>query len=513
MSHSKKPTALIILDGWGVSDSAQDNAISAANTPTWDRLWSHAPHSMVETSGLAVGLPEGQMGNSEVGHMSMGAGRVVYQNFTLISKAIETGTFFENPVLAENMDKAISQGKAIHLIGLLSPGGVHGHERHIQALCEMAVHRGAQKVYVHAMLDGRDMPPQSAQPSIEGLEAKLAELGIGAIATVIGRFYTMDRDRRWERVRPGYDAMTLGKAPFYCQSAMQAMEEGYARGETDEFVQATVITDADGRPQGVIDDGDTVICTNFRPDRAREITRAFVEPDFDGFPRERCPALSGYVMMTEYAGDIHTPCAYPPEAIHNGLGEYIAGLGRTQLRLAETEKYAHVTFFFNCGREEQYPGEERVLVPSPAVATYDLKPEMSAHEVTDVLVDAIKSDKFDLIVCNYANPDMVGHTGNFDAAVQAVEVIDGCLARITAALEESGGQALITADHGNVELMKDPYTRQPHTSHTSWPVGLVYAGPQQIALRNGSLADLAPTLLTLMELPVPEEMTGHSLLV
>ncbi|MEH6812619.1 MAG: 2,3-bisphosphoglycerate-independent phosphoglycerate mutase [Motiliproteus sp.] len=513
MSQFHKPTALIILDGWGYNQSSEANAIAAADTPVYDQLWQQNSKSMIATSGLAVGLPDGQMGNSEVGHMNMGAGRVVYQNFTRISKSIEDGDFFVNPVLVANMDRAINQGKAVHVLGLLSPGGVHSHEQHIHALCEMAVKRGAKAVYVHGILDGRDMPPRSALPSVEAMEAKFVELGIGAIASVIGRYFTMDRDNRWDRVQQGYDVMALGKAAFAETSAVDALANAYSRDENDEFVQATVIVDADGNPKGVVQDGDAVVCANFRPDRAREITRAFVDQDFDGFQREACPALAGYVMLTEYAANIDAFCAYPPTPISNGLGEYVSDLGMTQLRIAETEKYAHVTFFFNGGREEQYPGEDRILVPSPDVATYDLQPEMSAPELTDKLVVAIQDGAYDLIVCNFANPDMVGHTGKFDAAVKAVEAVDQCLGRVVKALNAVGGQMLITADHGNVELMSDPASGQAHTAHTLWPVGLVYSGPEEIKLKDGCLADLAPTLLQLMGLEAPAEMSGKSLLV
>lgn len=512
MSDVKKPLALIILDGWGVNESEQDNAIAAANTPVWDSLWNGAPKSMVETSGLAVGLPDGQMGNSEVGHMSMGAGRIIYQNLTKISKAIEDGSFFTNEVIGNGMDKAIKQDKAIHIIGLLSPGGVHGHEKHIQSLCEMAAQRGANKIFVHAILDGRDVPPRCAEPSIHAMEAKLAELGKGAIATVTGRYYSMDRDNRWDRIQLAYDAMTLGEGQQYTSSAIEALEQAYQRGEDDEFVQATVITAADGTPKGAIEDGDTVIFANYRPDRAREMTKAFVDQKFSQFTRRHCPALSAYVCMTEYSSDIKAPVAFPAEKIENSLGEVMADLDKKQLRIAETEKYAHVTFFFNGGREEPYEGEQRVLVPSPDVATYDMMPEMSAYEVTYELVKAIKSGEFDLIVCNYANSDMVGHTGNFEAAVKAVEVLDDCLGRVLEAIEESGGQALITADHGNVEVMKDPVTGVPCTSHTPGPVGLIYVGNHTNKLKNGCLADLAPTILELMDLNIPAEMTGQSLL-
>lgn len=513
MTETRATKALIILDGFGIEATAS-SAIEAANTPNWDRLLASQPVARVATSGMAVGLPDGQMGNSEVGHMNIGAGRVIYQNFTRINKAIEDGSFFTNEALTGAIDKAVSQGKAVHLLGLLSPGGVHSHQDHLFALAKLAAKRGAKAVYLHAILDGRDVAPQSAEPSIAAAEAAFRELGVGAIASVVGRYYAMDRDNRWERVSTAYDAMTLGRSEHRAQSAQQALAESYVRGETDEFVKATVITDMAGHPKGLVEDGDTVICANFRPDRAREITRCFVEDNFDGFEREKHPALAEYLMMTEYAADIPAACAYPPEAIHNDLGEYLSSLGKTQLRIAETEKYAHVTFFFNGGEEKVYDGEERILVPSPQVATYDLKPEMSAYEVTDKLVTAIESGAFDLIVCNFANGDMVGHTGVFEAAVKAVETLDVCIGRVLEAMEHVGGETLITADHGNAELMVNPETGQPHTAHTTWPVPLVYVGPQaqQIKLNNGALCDLAPTLLELMHLDVPAEMTGHSLI-
>lgn len=513
MTQTRATKALIILDGYGV-ESSESSAIQAANTPVWDALLADNPNARIETSGMAVGLPDGQMGNSEVGHMNIGAGRTVYQNFTRISKAIEDGDFFDNETLVNAMDAAILQDKAVHILGLLSPGGVHSHEEHIFALLEMAVKRGAKKLYVHAILDGRDMPPRSAEPSIQRTEEKLAELGVGSIASVAGRYFTMDRDNRWDRVQNGYDAMTIGKAPCKAASAIQALNEAYARDENDEFVQATVITDAAGEAKGLVADGDALICANFRPDRAREITRAFTEgSNFDGFTREKAPELAAYVMMTQYASDIDAACAYPPQAIRNDLGEYLSGLGKTQLRIAETEKYAHVTFFFNGGQEEVYAGEDRILVPSPDVATYDLQPEMSAPEVTEKLVEAIKSGKYDLIVCNYANGDMVGHTGKFDAAVKACEVVDDSVKQVLEALREVDGEALITADHGNVELMVNPETGQPHTSHTIWPVALIYDGPraENLKLADGTLCDLAPTLLSLMDIEVPAEMTGKSL--
>lgn len=512
MTEQRSTKALIILDGFGV-ENTESSAIAAANTPTWDRLMASAPHSRVATSGMAVGLPEGQMGNSEVGHMNIGAGRTVYQNYTRISKAVEDGSLFENEALVKAIDAAVAAGGAVHVTGLLSPGGVHSHEEHLFALLDMAVKRGATQVYLHGILDGRDMPPRSAQASIEAAEAKFAELGCGGIATIVGRYFAMDRDNRWDRVQLAYDAMTKGVAPCYETSALDALNNAYERGENDEFVQATTILGDSGQPKGLVRDKDTLICANFRPDRAREITRAFVDTDFDGFNRMVTPTLSDYVMMTEYASGIDASCAYPPMKLKNSLGEYLSNLGRTQLRIAETEKYAHVTFFFNGGEEAVYPGEDRELVPSPDVATYDLKPEMSAPEVTEKLTAAIESGKYDLIVCNFANPDMVGHTGNFDAAVKAVEVIDDCISKVLEAMEKVSGETLITADHGNVELMVNPKTGQAHTAHTTWPVALVYDGPRkgEIKLADGALCDLAPTLLALMELEQPEEMTGSSL--
>ena len=512
MTNQRAPKALIILDGLGV-EQTESSALATANTPTWDRLMAEAPNSRIATSGLAVGLPEGQMGNSEVGHMNIGAGRVVYQNFTRINKAVEEGTLFDNEVLISAIDKAVAADGAVHVTGLLSPGGVHSHEEQIFALLEMAVKRGAQKLYLHAILDGRDMPPRSAEPSLKAAEAKFAELGKGAIATVVGRYFAMDRDNRWDRVQLAYDAMTTGVAPCYETSALDALVNAYERDENDEFVQATSIIGEDGQPTGLVRDGDTVICANFRPDRAREITRAFVETGFDGFIRSAVPELSDFVMLTEYASDIEASCAYPPVKLLNSLGDFLAQQGKTQLRIAETEKYAHVTFFFNGGEEQPYSGEDRILVPSPDVATYDLKPEMSAPEVTEKLVEAITSGKYDLIVCNFANPDMVGHTGNFEAAVKAVEVIDNCLSEVLAAMATVAGETLITADHGNVELMVNPKTGQAHTAHTIWPVALVYDGPRnaELTLKDGALCDLAPTLLSMMSLEQPAEMTGQSL--
>lgn len=512
MTEVKRPVALIILDGFGYSTSDKYNAISAANAPTWQSVWQKAPSTTIATSGLRVGLPEGQMGNSEVGHMSLGAGRVVYQNFTRINKAIADGDFFENPVYCQAIDKAVSQGKAVHIMGLLSAGGVHSHEKHIFAIMDLAVKRGAKQLYLHAFLDGRDCPPRSAEPSIKLAEEKFKALGLGRIASVCGRFFSLDRDNRWDRVQTAYDLMTQASAEYKAGSALDALTAAYARDENDEFVKPTVITDAAGK--GVeIEDGDSMIFMNFRPDRARQITNAFVDDKFDGFTRNKCPKLADFVMTTEYSGNIDAPCAYPPIDVVNSFGEVLQNQNKTQLRIAETEKYAHVTFFFSGGQEEEYTGEDRILVPSPHVETYDLLPEMSAFEVTDKLVEAIESKKYDAIICNYANCDQVGHTGDFDAAVKAVEAVDKCLERVFAALKKVGGEALVTADHGNAEEMFDEVSGQAHTQHTTLPVPLVYIGDKQISLANdGSLADIAPTMLHLLDIEQPSEMTGRNLI-
>ncbi len=508
---TKPTTALIVLDGWGYREDSDANAILNANTPFWDKVWSEAPHTLIQTSGMAVGLPDGQMGNSEVGHMNLGAGRIVYQNFTRITKDIEDKTFSSNPTLIKAIDAAVSKGKAVHLLGLLSPGGVHSHEDHIKAAIEMAADRGAKHVYVHAFLDGRDTPPRSALPSLIAIDKQLKALKVGRIASMIGRYYAMDRDNRWDRVQAAYELLTQGKAEHQYNTVEQALDAAYARDENDEFVSATTVGGTDLNSQ--ITDGDSVIFMNFRADRARELTRSFVDSDFEGFEQSYRPALSDFVMLTEYAADIETSCAYPPSALPNSLGEYMEKLNKTQLRIAETEKYAHVTFFFSGGREALFEGETRELIPSPDVATYDLKPEMSAPEVTDKLVDAIKSGKYDLIVCNYANGDMVGHTGKYDAAVKAAECLDSCLSRVAQALEETGSQCLVTADHGNAEQMTDPVSGQAHTAHTTLPVPLVYLGPKSLQLsEGGKLSDIAPSLLELMQVDIPDEMTGTSLI-
>jgi 2,3-bisphosphoglycerate-independent phosphoglycerate mutase len=508
MSNKVRPAVLLVLDGWGMSDNSEHNAISAAHTPVWDRLWADYPHTAIRTSGSSVGLPGGQMGNSEVGHLNLGAGRVVYQEFTRIGRSIRTGSFFSNRTLTDAVDLAVEAGTAVHILGLLSPGGVHSHETHIHAMARLAVERGASEVYVHAFLDGRDMPPKSAEASLAAMDEVFGELGRGRIATIIGRYYAMDRDHRWDRIKLAYDLITQGKAEYRAATAVDALHQAYGRGETDEFVKASCI----GEPVRVAD-GDVVINMNYRSDRARQITRAFIEPDFGGFERALVPKIATFVSLTEYSKDFDIPVAYPPERLENTFGEYIANLGLHQLRIAETEKYAHVTFFFNGGIEAPNEGEERILVPSPQVATYDLQPEMSAYEVTDRLVEAIRGGRFDAIICNYANGDMVGHTGNFEAAVKAIEVLDECLGRVSEAVLEVGGEMLITADHGNAEQMLDPKAEQAHTAHTTNPVPLIYVGKSATALMdNGALCDVAPTLLQIMGLPQPAAMTGRSLL-
>lgn len=511
MSFRVKPAVLLIMDGWGYSENAQSNAIMAADTPVWDRLWANCPHTLISTSGAEVGLPDGQMGNSEVGHLNLGAGRVVYQEFTRVSRSVRTGSFFTNRTLVDTVDRVIAADKAVHIFGLLSPGGVHSHEEHIHAMARLAVERGARRVYVHAFLDGRDMPPKSAAASLQAMDRVFAELGRGRIASIVGRFYAMDRDNRWDRVQQAYDMLVLGQGEFIATDAAQALQQAYERGETDEFVKTTCIVPP-GETAVTIEDGDAVLFMNYRSDRARQLTRTFIDPAFDGFVRARVPQLSCFVSLTEYSKEFDIPVAFPPERLENVFGEYISRLGLRQLRLAETEKYAHVTFFFNGGREQVFEGEERILVPSPKVNTYDLKPEMSAPEVTDALVDAIKSGKYDAIICNYANSDMVGHTGNFTAAVAAIEALDRCLGRVVEALRQVGGEMLITADHGNAEQMEDLENDQPHTAHTQNPVPLLYVGRAAQLDNHGALCDIAPTLLTLMGLAVPSEMQGHNLL-
>jgi len=508
MSNPPKPVVLIILDGFGHSDKLEHNAIAAAHTPVYDRLRASCAHGLIGASGEAVGLPDGQMGNSEVGHMNLGAGRVIYQDFTRITRAIADGEFSTNPVLRPAMDKLAQSGKTLHILGLLSDGGVHSHQQHLLAMAQLAAQTGVKNICLHAFLDGRDTAPKSAQAFINWMEAALAPLRNARIASLIGRYFAMDRDNRWERVQQAFDLIVDGKAAFSANSASEGLQAAYTRGESDEFVQATQI----GEVQPM-EDGDSLVFMNFRADRARQLTRALTNKDFSGFTRARLPKIN-VLTLTQYADDIKVPAAFTPDKLQNTLGDWLAQHGKTQLRIAETEKYAHVTFFFSGGREQPFAGEERILVPSPKVATYDLQPEMSAFEVTAHIVDSIENQRHDVIVVNYANGDMVGHSGVFEAAVKAVECLDTCLGQIAAALEKVGGQALITADHGNVEQMQDSQSGQAHTAHTCEPVPFIYLGKQPLQVRQGgTLADVAPTVLHLLGMGKPKQMTGQSLLI
>jgi 2,3-bisphosphoglycerate-independent phosphoglycerate mutase len=499
---------LLILDGWGHREERADNAIALAEAPNWRRLLAECPHTLVHTEGRFVGLPDGQMGNSEVGHMNIGAGRIVYQDLTRIDAAIEDGSFQRNHELLAACQAATERGATLHLFGLLSPGGVHSHEAHVFAMIRLAAALGVPRIAVHAFLDGRDMPPKSAEPSLRALQAVCDEVGRARIATVSGRYYAMDRDRRWERVQPAYRAITEAEAEFHAEDALQALAAAYARDESDEFVKPTLIGDG-----ARFVDGDAVVFMNFRADRARQLTGCFVLPEFDGFARPRAIRLSRFVCLTEYDAKLPAAVAYAPDNLEHTLSDVLAAHGLSQLRIAETEKYAHVTFFFSGGREALQPGEDRVLVPSPKVATYDLQPEMSCPELTERLCEDIRARRHDVIVCNIANPDMVGHTGVLEAAIRAAEAVDRALGAIRAALEEVGGEMIVTADHGNLELMRDPATGEPHTAHTVGPVPLVYFGRPARLREGGALRDIAPTLLDLLGLPVPPEMTGRSLRV
>jgi 2,3-bisphosphoglycerate-independent phosphoglycerate mutase len=506
-----RPLALIILDGWGWREDKTANAIAAAEKPVWDSLLQKYAHTRISGSGRCVGLPDGQMGNSEVGHLNMGAGRIVHQDLTRIDLDIENGEFFQNKTLNDALLMAKEKGKAVHVMGLLSPGGVHSHEKHIHALIDFAARLNISTIYFHVFLDGRDTPPRSAGTSLEALAAHCHKQKCGKIASIIGRYYAMDRDKRWDRVEKAYNLLTQGKADYHAATAIEGLELAYARNENDEFVQATAIHAENEKP-AVIREGDTVIFMNFRADRAREITQSLTDPSFNEFTRTVWPRPGIFVCLAEYDSRFQLPVAYPPEPLHNILSECLSRLNLKQLRIAETEKYAHVTFFFNGGIEQPYPGEDRILIPSPKVATYDLQPEMSAPQLTERLVEEIRSRKYDVIVCNFANPDMVGHTGNFDATVKAIETIDKCLQKITNALAETGGEAIITADHGNAEMMFDFKTNQPHTAHTSDPVPFLYIGRKaEIVKKDGKLSDIAPTMLYLLGLSQPEEMTGKTL--
>ena len=510
---AKRPTVLMILDGYGESDVHEHNAVYLANTPVMDELKATCPFKKGYAAGMAVGLPDGQMGNSEVGHMNMGAGRIIYQELTRISKAIDDGDFFQNEVLCDAVDKAIAGGAALHCMGLLSDGGVHSHNTHLYGLLKLAKQKGLEKVYVHCFMDGRDTPPESGKGFIDALEANMKMIGVGEIATVSGRYYAMDRDNRWERVVLAYNAMVKGEG-VPAESAPKGMLASYADGKPDEFVLPFVVQ-KDGAPVATIKDGDSLIFFNFRPDRAREITRTFCMDEFTGF--DRGPRVkTNFVAFTDY--DVTIPnkeVAFKKQSISNTFGEYLSNLGMKQLRTAETEKYAHVTFFFNGGKEEPFPGEDRLLVPSPSVATYDLQPEMSAFKVCDGLVAAIKSGVYDAIVVNFANGDMVGHTGNEAAAIKAVEAVDVCVGRVVEALKEVNGQMFICADHGNCDKMVDEKTGEPFTAHTTNPVPfiIVNADPKYDLKEGGRLCDIIPTMIDMMGLPKPEEMTGISLLV
>ncbi len=508
---SKKPVMLMILDGFGIAEKSEGNAVALAKKPNFDRLVKEYPHTQLQASGMAVGLPEGQMGNSEVGHLNIGSGRIVYQELTRITKAIEDGDFFENEALMKAMKNAKENNTSLHLMGLLSDGGVHSHIGHLKGLLEFAKKEGLQKVYVHAFMDGRDVPPSSGKDFIIKAEEMMKEVGVGQIATVSGRYYAMDRDNRWERVQLAYNAIVLGEGEK-ASSAVEAIENSYHDEKTDEFVIPCVIEE-DGHPTATIKNGDSVVFFNFRPDRARELTRAINDKEFAGFKRETLNLT--FVTMTQYDKTLEgVNIAFKPQTLVNTLGEYVSSKGLKQLRIAETEKYAHVTFFFNGGVEKENPGEERKVIPSPKVATYDLKPEMSAYEVTDELLNRLDQDKYDMIILNFANPDMVGHTGVVKAAVKAIEAVDECLGKIVDKVLEKDGTVFITADHGNAETEIDFSTGNPFTAHTTNPVPFVWVSNNinGRTLKSGKLADIAPTMLNVMNLEVPKEMTGECLI-
>lgn len=506
---SEKLTMLMILDGFGINKNEKGNSIKLANTPNIDKLMKTYPITEIHTSGLDVGLPEGQMGNSEVGHTNIGAGRIVYQELTRITKSIEDGDFFGIPELVKAIENCKKNKSKLHIMGLLSDGGVHSHIRHLYALLELAKRKDFEDVYVHCFLDGRDTPPASGENYISELEKKMAEKGIGKIASICGRYYAMDRDKRYERIKKAYDALVNGIGNKE-NTAIQAIEKSYQEEKFDEFVEPTVIC-TNNEPVAKIEENDSIIFYNFRPDRAREITRAIVDEKFDGFERKYFKTY--FVCFTQYDETMpNVEIAFKPEKIENTFGEYISKKGLTQLRIAETEKYAHVTFFFNGGEEKQYKGEDRILVPSPKVPTYDLKPEMSANEVTEKVIEAINSKKYNCIILNYANPDMVGHTGNLEATIKAIETIDNAVGKVVKEIQKQNGVLIITADHGNAEQMIDNKTGEPHTAHTTNPVPLILIGKENIELKQGKLADIAPTMLDIMELEKPKEMTGNSII-
>lgn len=509
----KGPVALIIMDGVGLNPDTRGNAVAAANKPNLDKLFATRPHGKLMACGEDVGLMPGQMGDSNVGHLNLGAGRVVYQYMLRIRNEIQEGSFFKNEVLVNAVRQAAQDGKALHLMGLVSPGGVHSHTEHLIALVRLAKNHGCEKVYVHAFTDGRDVSPSSGHGILQDLEATLQELGAGQVATVVGRYYAMDRDRRWERTQQAYDAIVYGRG-YEAATGADAVAAAYERGETDEFIKATVIKDESGEPVGTVKDGDSIIFFNFRADRARQLTRAFTEEGFSDFPIDANLKVK-FTTLTRYDETFDLPYAYAPIDLKNTLGEVASHHGIRQLRVAETEKYAHVTFFFNGGKETPFPGEDQKLIPSPKVATYDLQPEMSAYGVAQAVVEAIENDAYDLYIVNFANGDMVGHTGVFEAAVKAVEAVDDCVGRILAALLPRGGAAIVTADHGNSDQMVDYETGEAHTFHTLYPVPVIYVGPDESVkgVRDGRLADVAPTILDMLGVQKPEEMTGESLLV
>ncbi len=503
---AKSPIALIIMDGYGLNNTIEGNAIAAAKKPNLDKYFAEYPNTKLQASGLYVGLPDGQMGNSEVGHTNIGAGRVVYQMLVKISKDIESGAIRNNKALKDAMEAAKKNGKKLHFIGLLSNGGVHSHNEHLYGLLDMAKAEGLENVYIHTFHDGRDVPPTSGIDFMKELVEKTKEIGVGKVASLAGRFYAMDRDNAWDRVEKAYKAMVDGEG-IKENDPIEAIEHSYVNGVTDEFIVPTVVDE-----NGLIEEGDSVIMINFRPDRARQITRAFVDPEFKGFERKLLGV--NYVCMAQYDASMpNVTVAYPPEQLHMTFGEYISKLGLTQLRIAETQKYAHVTFFFNGGEEKQFEGEDRILIKSPDVETFDLKPEMSAYEVCDAVCKAIDEDKYDVIILNYANCDMVGHTGIMDAAVKAVEAVDECVGRMVNKLLEHNGKAVITADHGNADCLIDPETKAVFTAHTTNPVPMIVIGEGDVKLEEGALCDLCPTMLDMMGLEKPEEMTGHSLIV
>lgn len=506
MTTAKKPLVLLIMDGWGYRPDMPDNAVSNANTPVLDQLCKDYANTLISASGMDVGLPDGQMGNSEVGHTNIGAGRTVYQNLTKVTKSIQDGDFFENAAFVQAIDKAVKADKAVHIMGLASAGGVHSHDEHIVAAIELAAQRGAKKLYVHAFLDGRDTPPRSAAGPLAKFEDAYKKVGAGRTASLVGRYYSLDRDNRWDRVEEAYNLLTEAKAEFTAECPLIGLENAYARNENDEFVKATVIGE-----KAAIEDGDALLFLNFRADRAREITYAFTDANFSGFERNSTPEVS-FVALTEYAADITAPAAFPSESLSNTLGEWLANNDKTQLRISETEKYAHVTFFFNGGIESEFTGESRTLISSPAVATYDMQPEMSSAELTEKLTAAIRSQEYDVIICNYPNGDMVGHTGVYDAAVKACEAVDSCVGEVIEALKEVDGECLITADHGNAEQMIDPETGGVHTAHTNLPVPFIYFGRPATMQEGGRLCDIAPTMLQLMGMETPAEMTGTALI-